>query len=577
MTLEVSVHTHVRILLLEDSEIDADLLMEQLDRGAPAFTLKRVVTEAEFRAALDAGEIDLILSGLFPARLRRPPGAGAGLCPGARRAVHLRLGRAGRRGRNRVPAARGATDYVLKHRLSRLPAAVDRAVTEMRERRERRQAQQQLEESLAALQRSEEALRGLNESLEKRVEARTRELATANRDLLAQVQERQRVEATLGQMQRLEAIGQLTSGLAHDFNNLLTVVLGNLKFVEDGCSDATIERHLAHMRNAAERGASLTGQLLAFSRRQGLEPKSTDLADLVASMRELLQSTMGGGIRVRTSIEPDLWPALVDPNQIELVVLNLAINARDAMPDGGDLTVETANVRVNETGSLADLPAAGDYVALSVTDTGTGMTPEVLARAFEPFFTTKEIGKGSGLGLAQVYGFAKQSDGTVRIDSREGHGTSVRVFLPRATTRGRRRRRADPDTAAQNRYAATGDPIGRRRQRRALDHCRTAERSRLHHSAGRQRPVGTPYSRGRPGDRSDADGSGHARHERHGTVAPRGRAAPGPADAVRHRLRRPRGGGRPRRRPHHPQALPQPGTGGTAAGTAGAAVKLQRL
>jgi signal transduction histidine kinase len=422
----------VRILLLEDSEIDADLMLEQLERGSHAFTLKRVVAEAEFRAALAAGEIDLILSDyslpsfdgrqaleLAHALLPDVPFIFVSGVLGEEVAIES--------------LQRGATDYVLKHRLARLPAAVSRAVIEMRERRERRRAQEQLEESLVALQHSDEALRALNESLERRVEERTQELAAVNRDLRAQIEERERVEATLGQMQRLEAVGQLTSGLAHDFNNLLTVVLGNLNFVEQSAGAPEVSRHLAHMRSAAERGASLTEQLLAFSRRQKLEPKPTDLAERVADMRELLQSTMDGGIRVRTSIEPGLWPALVDPNQIELVILNLAINARDAMPDGGDLMVETSNIRIGDSGDLRDMPAPGDYIELSVSDTGTGMSEAVLAHAFEPFYTTKEIGKGSGLGLAQVYGFAKQSGGSVRIDSTLGRGSSIRVFLPRAT------------------------------------------------------------------------------------------------------------------------------------------------
>jgi PAS domain S-box-containing protein len=261
-------------------------------------------------------------------------------------------------------------------------------------------------------------------------------LAHRNRELAEQIEERERVEQTLRQMQRLEAVGQLTSGVAHDFNNLLTVILGNIGFVERNLKahgvDGKISDRLVQMRAAAERGAKLTAQMLAFSRRQKLEPKTVDLNETVAGMRELLHSTMGGAVRLETVLKPDLWPALVDPTQIELIILNLAINARDAMEVGGGLTVETANVILTEQPTRAEEPGPGDYVLLAVSDTGPGMTPEVLAKAFEPFFTTKEIGKGSGLGLAQVYGFAKQSGGGVRIETRLGEGTTVKVFLPRA-------------------------------------------------------------------------------------------------------------------------------------------------
>ena len=277
--------------------------------------------------------------------------------------------------------------------------------------------------------------RRLNEQLESRVQERTEELAAANRQLLAQMEERERVEGTLRQMQRLEAVGQLTSGVAHDFNNLLTVVLGNLSFLERDFAARGIGGKLAErlrfMRTAAERGAKLTDQLLSFSRRQRLEPKVLDLNQSIARMHDLLQSTMGGSIQIETSLRDGLWRALVDPTQLELAVLNLAINARDAMGVGGTLRVATRNVRLGPPSS-AEEPAAGDYVEVSVSDNGSGMPPAVRARAFEPFFTTKEIGKGSGLGLSQVLGFAKQSNGGVAIDSRPGEGTSVRIFLPRS-------------------------------------------------------------------------------------------------------------------------------------------------
>ena len=276
--------------------------------------------------------------------------------------------------------------------------------------------------------------RHLNEELESRVQERTGELAAANRQLLRQIEERERVEATLRQMQRLEAVGQLTSGVAHDFNNLLTVVLGNIRFLEREFTaagiDGKLKQRLGHMRAAAERGAKLTDQMLSFSRRQRLEPRALDLNEAVAGMQELLQSTMGGSIRIETKLAPDLWPAMADPTQLELAVLNLAINARDAMQIGGTLTVATASAKLGAPVHPED-PPAGEYVEICVSDTGCGMTAEVRAKAFEPFFTTKEIGKGSGLGLSQILGFAKQPGGGVRVDSKIGQGTAISIYLPR--------------------------------------------------------------------------------------------------------------------------------------------------
>ncbi|WEK41873.1 MAG: PAS domain S-box protein [Candidatus Sphingomonas colombiensis] len=266
-------------------------------------------------------------------------------------------------------------------------------------------------------------------------EASERRVAERTRELIGEIAERQRVEARLHQMQRLEAVGQLTSGVAHDFNNLLTVVLGNVGILERTLSDAADGRtklRLEHVRMAAERGAALTAQLLAFSRSQRLEAKVVELNRTIDGMRELMESTLGRAITIDTRLAPALWHALVDPTQFELVVLNLAINARDAMGTaGGTLTVATANITLAEPSSL-DEPPAGEYVMVSVSDTGEGMSEAIRARVFEPFFTTKEVGKGSGLGLAQVYGFVKQSGGGVRIDTAPGKGTTVSIYLPRA-------------------------------------------------------------------------------------------------------------------------------------------------
>ena len=254
----------------------------------------------------------------------------------------------------------------------------------------------------------------------------------AHRDLMVQMQERERAEAALQQAQRAEAVGQLTGGVAHDFNNLLTVILGNLELVQSMPQAAPFATRLAAIRGAAERGANLTGQLLAFARRQPLMPRAVDLAALITAMRPLLESAVGSRVALHFALDAKVGPARVDPTQIEMVILNLAINARDAMPQGGALHFATSLVELPHS-DRPDAPAEGCYVSVSVRDTGTGMRPEVLARAFEPFFTTKGPGAGSGLGLSQVYGVARQSGGTARIDSTIGLGTTVEVLLPCAT------------------------------------------------------------------------------------------------------------------------------------------------
>jgi signal transduction histidine kinase/ActR/RegA family two-component response regulator len=283
--------------------------------------------------------------------------------------------------------------------------------------------------------RRQHECRRLNEELESRVQERTAELAAANRQLLAQIEERERVESTLRQLQRLEAVGQLTSGVAHDFNNLLTVVLASIRFLEKRLSaadsDGAIAKRLGYMRAAAERGAKLTDQLLSFSRRQRLEPVALDLNKAIEGMRDLLHSSMGGSVRIDTNLDAAVWPALVDPTQLELAVLNLAINARDASEVGSSVLVKAANVKLGPP-LHPEEPPAGEYVMICVADNGAGMPPEVRAKVFEPFFTTKEVGKGSGLGLSQVLGFAKQSGGGIRIETRLGEGTAVYIFLPRA-------------------------------------------------------------------------------------------------------------------------------------------------
>jgi len=276
-----------------------------------------------------------------------------------------------------------------------------------------------------------EAIRAAEETLERRVAERTAELESANRQLATQIAERERAELALSQAQRLEAVGQLTSGVAHDFNNLLMVVLGNVRLLQRSSFDPIAARRLRLIEQAGERGAHLTEQMLAFSRRQRLTPRPVDLNETVSGMHDLLQSTMGGSIHIELRLQENLWVAMIDPTQIELVILNLAINARDAMDVGGTLTVETANATLGPP-ERPEEPGPGEYVMVAVRDNGAGMTPQVLAKVFEPFFTTKEVGKGSGLGLSQVFGLAKQSGGGIRIESAPGAGATVKVFLPRS-------------------------------------------------------------------------------------------------------------------------------------------------
>jgi CheY-like chemotaxis protein len=230
----------------------------------------------------------------------------------------------------------------------------------------------------------------------------------------------------------MEAVGQLTGGVAHDFNNLLNVILGNLEMLELGIDDPRQLELLRETRETAEHGAALTDRLLAFGRRQPLHPRPTDVGTLLSHVTPVLRRTLGENISVKARTDADLWKVEVDPSQLQNAILNLAINARDAMPTGGKLTITAENTQLDaDYARLHPEVRAGRYVLIAVTDTGTGMSKDVLERAFEPFFTTKEVGEGSGLGLSMVYGFAKQSRGHVAIYSEPGQGTTVRIFIPR--------------------------------------------------------------------------------------------------------------------------------------------------
>jgi PAS domain S-box-containing protein len=254
--------------------------------------------------------------------------------------------------------------------------------------------------------------------------------AKVTRDLT----ERREAEEQLRQIQKMEAIGQLTGGIAHDFNNLLTVITGNLETLQRRLGDQAderLQRSISSALQGASRAALLTHQLLAFSRRQTLEPKSVSVNTLIARTSELLHRTLPEAISIETVLAGGVWNTFVDANQLENCLLNLAVNARDAMPEGGRLTIEAANVYLDEEyGASAEVPA-GQYVGIFVSDTGVGMTPDIAGRAFDPFFTTKEVGRGTGLGLSQVYGFVKQSGGHVKIYSEVGAGTTIKIYLPR--------------------------------------------------------------------------------------------------------------------------------------------------
>jgi PAS domain S-box-containing protein len=260
------------------------------------------------------------------------------------------------------------------------------------------------------------------------------------------VSQAKETEQQLRQAQKMEAIGQLTGGVAHDFNNILTVITGTIEILEQEIVDPTMAAFATMISRAADRGAALTSQLLAFSRKQALQPEEADVNVLIRETTKLLQASLGEHIEINSVLADDAWPALVDTSQLSAALVNLALNARDAMPNGGRLTFETANA-LNETGAaLPDLEApAGEFVLIAVSDTGTGIPAAFREKVFEPFFTTKEVGKGSGLGLSMVYGFVKQSGGQIKIYSEEGQGTTIKIYLPKANGKAERIAKAPTD------------------------------------------------------------------------------------------------------------------------------------
>ncbi|MCX4216399.1 PAS domain-containing protein [Pseudomonas sp. MCal1] len=309
--------------------------------------------------------------------------------------------------------------------------------------------------------KTEEALRNLNETLEERVSARTEQLAQANQRLQNEMFERERAEDALRHAQKMEAVGQLTGGIAHDFNNMLTGIIGSLdlmqRYIASGRTDE-ISRFTDAAVSSANRAAALTHRLLAFSRRQSLDRKTIDVNELVHSLEDLIRRTKGDPIELKLRLADHVWSVSTDVSQLENALLNLVINARDAMPDGGELLIETANVYLdgNDITTLEPVKA-GDYLMLAVSDNGTGMTPSVRSKAFDPFFTTKPIGQGTGLGLSMIYGFAQQSGGHVSLDSLPGQGTCVRLYLPRLHAL--EPERPEIETVTETPTVATGETV----------------------------------------------------------------------------------------------------------------------
>lgn len=330
----------------------------------------------------------------------------------------------------RPPAAvevlQGLGNVILLERPLNAETLLSAADAAVRARRRQYATRQHLNE----IGRAQAEVQKLNTDLEQRIEERTMELATANNRLMKEIAERERAQAQLTQSQKLEAIGRLTGGIAHDFNNLLHVVNMNLELISIYAKEEKVKPVVERAKAAAKRGSKLTGQLLSFARNQSLHPKLTHVNKLLQGMRDLIEISAGSAVTVEFDLcEPDC-PIVVDPSQLEMAVLNLAVNSRDAMPDGGSLKISTCKKESSDAGGELRL---GDYVTLSVSDTGPGIPQQLLSKVFDPFFTTKPVGSGTGLGLSQVYGFARQSGGQAFIRSEEGRGTAVEMYFPCAT------------------------------------------------------------------------------------------------------------------------------------------------
>ena len=388
MTKSLSVRAQpLRLVLVEDSEDDARLIVRTLQQGGFDVTYERVETAADLQSLLDERKWDLVISDHGLPRFSAPEALALVRSRGVDVPFVIVSGSIGE---DLAVAAMkaGASDYVLKGQLARLVPAVQRELGEAEQRRQRREVEDTLRQT----------------------------------------------ERQLLQAQKMEAMGQLAGGIAHDFNNLLTAILGFSEFLLVSCPlDPAHRRDLEEIKRAGERAATLTRQLLAFSRQQVLEPRVVNLNEIVAGVQRLLARVIGEDVELVTEVEPELAQVKIDPGQLDQILMNLAVNARDAMPQGGRLTIRTSNCDVARNivpSDLAVVVPAGQYVKVSVCDNGTGVPAEIKSRIFEPFFTTKEAGKGTGLGLATVYGIVKQSGGYISLESEPGRGTCFDIYLP---------------------------------------------------------------------------------------------------------------------------------------------------
>jgi signal transduction histidine kinase len=370
----------LRMLIIEDSEDDALLLLREVRRGGYEVSHERVDSPGALAAALDGRPWDLIVSDFSMPHFSGTDALAAVRGKGLEMPFIFVSGTLGEE--TAVAALRnGAQDYLVKGNLKRLVPAIQRELRESQTRRERKHLEQQVQ-----------------------------------------------------QLQKFEAIGRLAGGIAHDFNNVLSAILGWIELAcDDAPADSRVQNRLQCIREQAQRAVGLTGQLLAFARRQVLQRKRISLNAIVEKGARLLGTAIGDHIEIRVNTTQDLSATVADPVQLDQVLMNLCINARDAMPQGGRLTITTENAEVGEDFSVAIGLAPGAYVLLSVTDNGTGMDARTVERIFEPFFTTKEIGKGTGLGLATVYGIVQQHGGTIQCSSQLGHGTVFRIYLPAAS------------------------------------------------------------------------------------------------------------------------------------------------
>jgi len=339
--------------------------------------------------------------------------------------VVLATRREGRRPDKDFRSLHSLGNLVLLERPLNSETLASAAESAVRARRRQYAARQHLEE----LSRTRNELERLNAELEDRILTRTKELASANNRLMKEIAERERAQAALTQVQKMEAIGRLTGGIAHDFNNLLHVVNMNLELVSLYAKEEKVRPVVDRAKSAARRGARLTNQLLSFARSQSLLPKLTQVNQLLLGMKDLLEISVGSGVEVVLDLCEEPAAVVLDPSQLEMAILNLVVNSRDAMPEGGRLVITTGTRTLED--EEKDV-APGDYVVITVTDTGSGIPDSLLTKVFDPFFTTKPVGRGTGLGLSQVYGFARQSGGVAHIRSAEGKGTTVEMYFPQA-------------------------------------------------------------------------------------------------------------------------------------------------